>query len=116
MDNWIQILKLDQISVGSTTLDTRELPEEDCCELAKKVYTESFDKYWGVKNKEDFTHPDNLSYVGPTPHWLDEISCEEFYNDLVELVKKKGGILLAKLGRYPYYGEALEAWEECKNA
>ena len=99
MDNWIQILKLDQVSVGSTTLDTRELPEEDCCELAKEVYKKSFNKYWGVKDKASVL----------TSHWLDEISCKKFYNDLVELVK-------AKLGRFPYYREALEAWEECKNA
>jgi len=31
----MQILKLDQVNVGSSTLDTRELPEEpNCCEEA----------------------------------------------------------------------------------
>ena len=94
MDNWIQILKLDQVNVGSTTLDTRELPKEDCCEVAREVYRESFSKYWG-------TNPDT--------DWLDEISCEELYIALVELVKTKHD-------RFPYYRKALEAWEECENA
>ena len=102
MDNWIQILKLDQVNVGSTTLDTRELPGEDCCELAKEVYGESFKNYWKLENSV---------YEEPYPDWLNEISCEEFYNDLVELKKMRTKFII-----FPYYRKALEAWEECKNA
>jgi hypothetical protein len=110
VDNWIQILKLDQVNVGSTTLDTRELPGEDCCELAKEVYGESFKKYWGLNPGLD---PNDMGsmFEEPYPSWLDEIPCEEFYNDLVELQKKRAIFLV-----FPYYRKALEAWEECKNA
>ena len=64
MIKWKDILKSNQINIGSTTLDTRNLPEEDddkdCCEeahaawinLSKDVLEEI--KEYATKNSIDF--------------------------------------------------------------
>ena len=45
--DWMAILKLDQVNVTGTTLDTRPLPDEDrdCCEEARIKYMIETGKY-----------------------------------------------------------------------
>jgi hypothetical protein len=95
MLNWIQILKLDQVTIGSTVLDNRPLPEEeerDCCEEAKAKYK----KNWVRKL-------DNL------PTLSDILDCDEFKEFLSYFVNRSdldADILL----------NIIDEWEECENA
>ena len=55
MLDWMQILKLDQVSIGSTKLDTRQLPEEEpernCCLEAAEKYVSKKEELYDYKQE-----------------------------------------------------------------
>ena len=66
MLNWMEILKLDQVSISSSALDTRELPEEkednECCmkaaEFFVNLWNEEFDQpEFEWRKRGDWTKP-----------------------------------------------------------
>tara|TARA_R100000664_G_C2753772_1_gene141229 strand:- start:2130 stop:2414 length:285 start_codon:yes stop_codon:yes gene_type:complete len=92
--NWIDVLKLDQVSIGSTTLDTRELPEENdiCCQEAKMKY-----------NKVQ-KPPKYVPYEYVT--MADKLDCDEFKVWLKRtLSHRKDG----------WIKRIVDEWEACEN-
>ena len=91
--NWMDVLKLDQVSIGSTTLDTRELPEENnnCCEEAKMKYNN--------------VQTDFLSNNYKT--MADRLDCDKFKFHLKRTpsYRKEGWIK-----------KIVDEWEACENA
>ena len=119
MNNWKNILlKSNQIAVGSSALDTRELPEEEveegedkCCMEAAKVWVDTY-------NKIDAKH-----YGGPESWgWFEKYTVEMLINkydteDFCEQFRK----VLEKEGRrdssYPFiakFQKALWTWQDCE--
>tara|TARA_B100000700_G_C14748209_1_gene716243 strand:- start:342 stop:725 length:384 start_codon:yes stop_codon:yes gene_type:complete len=117
--NWMNILKLDQINIGSTPLDTRELPEEeltedrDCCEEAKRLYkilvgkaiiqnSDNPDiKLMDSESPQDcITVYDDRAAQRPNNSPTD-LPCDRFHNYL----ERHWGITWAE--------ETLEFWEAC---
>jgi hypothetical protein len=102
--NWMDVLKLDAVNIGSSVLDTRELPEEtDCCEEAKTKYKSTM-----VLRQTQGVTGDPKLYVGGTMGLLgiaDKYDCEEFRKYLRE--RSSGDISMESI---------FEEWEECENA
>ena len=70
--SWMDVIKLDQINIAGTGLDTRPLPEEedeDCCEEAMKFFSQ--------KIQERFT-----DWVVRQEHWV-KTNRPEFYAKLM---------------------------------
>lgn len=70
--SWMDVIKLDQINIAGTGLDTRPLPEdddEDCCEEAMKFFSQ--------KIQERFT-----DWVVRQEHWV-KTKRPEFYAKLM---------------------------------
>ena len=56
MLNWMEILKLNQVSISSSALDTRDLPEEkkdnECCMKAANLFVEIWNKEFDMPEYE----------------------------------------------------------------
>ena len=96
--NWMDVLKLDQVSIGSATLDTRELPEENdnCCEEAKM-------KYNNVQKPMLYRVPNLEEYET----MADRLDCDEFKSHLTSRISYKKGGWIKKI---------VDEWEACENA
>ena len=111
---------LDQINVGSSILDTRELPDEqrDCCEEVKLLYKKEIGnrilkRFRGrmdtpffeldMDNEEDCIK----AYDEANPNGLANHSCEKFKDELYRVYSPD----FMKLTKY-----LIDFWEECENA
>jgi hypothetical protein len=101
--SWVDILKLDQINVGSTTLDTRKLPKEekkDCCEEARI----KFKSFMVGRATQGVTDDPKLYRRYFTRGIVDRLDCEEFKTYLRNAAW--GDIGMESI---------FEEWEECEN-
>ena len=88
--NWMDVLKLDQVNIGSSVLDTRELPEEkeerDCCQEAKDTYKRHHAKsrFRDYDENKDVIEQYDWMYTGDWQRSRGELggfankSCEKF--------------------------------------
>tara|TARA_R100000664_G_C2753772_1_gene141224 strand:- start:331 stop:771 length:441 start_codon:yes stop_codon:yes gene_type:complete len=115
--NWIQILKLDQVNIAETTLDTRPLPDEDrdCCEEARIFYMVETGKYIirklkGIADSLNTDHSRlNLEWASFAtkrhgPHWATKFDENNDEDCMQAYTEEHGGTGLANkrnlLGRF----------------
>tara|TARA_R100000700_G_C3174523_1_gene149195 strand:+ start:1035 stop:1430 length:396 start_codon:yes stop_codon:yes gene_type:complete len=130
MLNWMDILKLDQISISSSALDTRELPEEEedneCCMKAAdffvNLWNEEFDQpefEWrkrGVWEKKltvqlliDTIDDRNRKGLGKWPTKTTDDFCVIF-REILEINSK---VMVTGVDKRKY-AKTLKYWEECE--
>jgi hypothetical protein len=77
--SWIDVLKLDAVTVGSNVLDTRPLPEEDkdCCSIYKPKMLDASAKY-SKETTALWGEGDNKYWRKHKEHWMGK-DCFDFY-------------------------------------
>ena len=116
MKEWKYVLlKLDQVSVGSSVLDTRELPEEkpkrNCCLEAAEKYENKKEELYGPY--KDINYPEALK-DDVIQSWCRTAMTEELLRTIlcVDPVNPARGSRLRLLDEY---GKKLcQEWEECE--
>tara|TARA_R100000664_G_C2753772_1_gene141227 strand:- start:1438 stop:1779 length:342 start_codon:yes stop_codon:yes gene_type:complete len=111
--NWMNILKLDQVNIGSSTLDTRELPEEDdekCCQEAEQKFRNWWDE-WSIRMGFEKDEPRGYSYY----IIYEKYGCQAFRHHLEDLAEETDSPLFGDAHKLQKVAaEILAEWDECE--